>query len=136
LNVEMTMTNSDEDLWPANLGAEPADQSPLLILREQAEKLGAKTANVVEAVVAADPHPDGSSLDVRFTLVAPALGGYEYVLLRVRQPVDLYPVNMEFEGSHWVANEERGFKQYLENLFNSARTRKIISNLIAQSKSA
>ena len=91
----------------------------------------------MEAVVTVDPHPDGSTLEIRFTLVAPALDGYEYVLLRAHQPgVDLYPVRLEFEDNGWVANEERGLKQYLGNLFNSARTRKIISSLIAQSRSA
>jgi len=131
------MENAKEDLWPSNLAEEPSDRSPLQILREQAERLGEKTSNVVEAVVAAEPHLDGSTLDIQFSLVAPALGGYEYVLLRARQPVvDLYPVRLEFEGNSWTANEEDGLKQYLANFFNSARTRKIISNLVAQSRSA
>ena len=128
------MTQTTDDLWPNDIGAEPSDKAPFLILREQAEKLGEKTSNIVEAQVSAEPNLDGESLDLRLTLVAPALGGYEYVLLRAKQPVDLYPVNMEFEGDRWIANEERVFRQYLHLLFNSARTRKIISNLIAQSK--
>ncbi len=131
------MENAKEDLWPSNLGDEPSDRSPLQILREQAERLGEKTSNVVEGVVRAEPNPDGLTLDIEFSLVAPALGGYEYVLLRARQPVvDLYPLNLEFEGNGWVAGEEAGLKQYLASLFNSARTRKIIANLIAQSRSA
>ncbi len=86
-------------------------------MREQAERLGEKTSNVVEGLVRAEPHPDGSTLDIEFSLVAPALGGYEYVLFRARQPVvDLYPVNLEFEGNNWVAGEEAGLKQYLSNL--------------------
>ncbi|MCX7112586.1 MAG: hypothetical protein WCI11_02345 [Candidatus Methylumidiphilus sp.] len=130
------MTNTNDDLWPVDLAVEPTDKAPLLILREQAAKLGEKTSNIIEGVVTADPNADGESLDVRLSIVAPALGGYEYVLLRLVQPPDLYPVSLEFEGKGWVANEERGFKQYLGSLFNSARTRKIISNLIAQSKNS
>ena len=131
------MTNSSDDLWPAaeELNAEPTDRAPMLILRDQALKLGAKTANIVEATVTHEPSRDGSSLDLEFRLVAPALG-YEYVLLRATQPVDLYPVTLNFEDDRWVANDEAGFKQYLENLFKSARTRRIISNMLAQSKSA
>jgi hypothetical protein len=129
------MALSDEDFWPDDLTTEPTDKAPLLILREQAAKLGQKTANIVEGEVLAEPYGDGG-LDIRFILTAPALGGYEYVLLRVTQPVDLYPARLFFEENWWVANEERGFKQYLENLFNSARTRRIISSLIQQSKSA
>lgn len=128
--------NLSEDLWPTNITAEPLDRPPLLILREQAEKLNEKTSNIIEAEVTADPFGDSESLYVRFVIKAPALGGYEFVLLTIIQPVDLYPVRLEFEGSVWVANEETGFKQYLANCFNSARTRKIISSLIAQSKSA
>jgi hypothetical protein len=132
------MTNTSEDLWPAEteLTGEPADRAPLLILREQAAKLGEKTKNVVEAKVSAEPIPGQGSLLLELTLVAPALGGYEYVLLRATQPVDLYPVKLEFEGAVWTANEEKGFKEYLENLFKSARTRKIITNMVAQSRGA
>jgi hypothetical protein len=130
------MTQKIDDLWPTDIGMEPPDKAPFIILREQAEKLGEKTSNIVEAQVSAEPSADGESLDLRLTLVAPALGGYEYVLLRAKQPVDLYPVKMEFEGSGWIANEESGFRGYLRSLFNSVRTRKIISNLIAQSKNA
>lgn len=129
------MTHPDEDLWPADLAAEPTDKAPLIVLREQALKLGEKTSNIVEARVSAEPCGDGE-LDIRFILVAPALGGYEYVLLEAKQPVDLYPVKLYFEENHWVANEEGGLKLYLENLFKSARTRKIISGLIQQSKNA
>lgn len=130
------MTSSNDDLWPAaaELTEEPADKAPLLILRDQAVKLGIKTSSIVEAKVLHEPSPDGSSLDLEFILIAPALG-YEYVLLRAVQPVDLYPVTLEFEGNKWVANDEAGFKRYLESLFKSARTRKI-SSLLAQSKSA
>lgn len=130
------MTTSKEDLWPSanDLVAEPADRAPLLLLREQAALLGEKTQNIVEANVSASPDADGSSLDIRLTVVAPALGGYEYVLLQAKQPVDLYPISMDFEDKHWTASDEKGLKQHLTSLFNSARTRKIISSLIAQSK--
>lgn len=129
------MTTSSEDLWPADLGSQPADKAPLVILREQAAKLGEKTGNVVEAQVTVHPDPDGKSLDIRLTVIAPALGGYEYVLLRVIQPAELYPVTLHFEDNRWVANDEDGFKHYLKDLFSSARTKALIANLVAQSKS-
>lgn len=130
------MANKSEDLWPADLTNEPTARAPLLILREQAAKLGEKTANIVEAKVAAEPAPDGSQLLLRFSLVAPALGGYEYVLFRVVQPVDLYPATLQTEEGTYVADEEKSFKLCLEGLFRSARTRRIVSGLLAQSKSA
>lgn len=130
------MNKSNEDLWPTEFTEEPADRAPLLILREQAARLGDKTANLVEGRVSAEPMPDGSGLLLQLTLVAPALGDYEYVLLRAVQPIDLYPVKMEFEGSRYEASDEQGFKLYLENLFKSQRTRRIVSSLVAQSRSA
>jgi len=134
----MTTDNSSDDLWPSadELGAEPQDRPPLLILREQAAKLGDKTKNVVEAKVSAEPIPGTSTLLIEFSLIAPALAGYEYVLLRAEQPADLYPVKLQFEGSNWTANEERGFLDYLGNLFKSAKTRRIINSMIAQSRGA
>lgn len=130
------MTNMKEDLWPADIAQEPSDRAPMLILREQAEKLGEKTANMVEGHVTVHPAAGGEKLMIEFSLVAPALGGYEVQILRVEQPADLYPVKMEFEGSTWVANDEAGFKKYLEALFRSARTRRVVSTLLAQSRSA
>lgn len=130
------MADEHEDLWPDDIADEPTDRAPLLILREQATRLGERTGQVVQAKVSADPTPGADSLELQFTIHAPALGGYEYVLLRAIQPVDLYPIKMEFEGNTWTANDEEGFKQYLESLFKSPRTRKIVSNLVAQSRSA
>lgn len=134
----MSSPKTNEDLWPTEdeLSAEPPDRPPLVILREQAAKLSEKTKNVVEAKVSVEPFPGDTALHLELSLIAPALGGYEYVLLRALQPADLYPVKLEFEGNNWVAGEESGFKQYLENLFKSARTRKIISSMILQSKGA
>lgn len=99
------MTTTNEDLWPSDLGMEPPDQAPLLILSEQAEKLPEKTDGYVEAMVLSEPSDDGKSMNIRFILVAPQIGGYEYLLLRVIQPIDdLYPTVLEFEGNRWVAN--------------------------------
>jgi hypothetical protein len=131
------MTDSNDDLWP-DLTGEPTVKAPLLILREQAVKLGAKTSNIIEAEVTAYPTDDGQ-LYIRFTLKAPALNGYEYVLLSIRQPVDLYPVSLpetvsEDDWDGEKAKDEQEFKRYLEKLFKSERTKKIISSLIAQSK--
>lgn len=128
------MTNSNDDLWP-DLTGEPEVKSPLLILREQATKLGTKTSNIIEAEVSANPGNDGF-LHVRLILKAPALNGYEYVLLSVNQPVDLYPVNLTDDFFGDTAKNEQEFKQFLEKLFKSDRTVKIITSLIAQSKHA
>jgi hypothetical protein len=134
----MSTENSSDDLWPSadELTAEPQDRPPLNILRKQAARLGEKTKNVVEAKVSAEPLPGTSKLRLELSLVAPALGGYEYILLRAQQPADLYPVELEFEGKFWTASDERGFKEYLANLFKSAHTRKIIGSMLVQSRGA
>ncbi len=127
------MTDSNDDFWP-DLTGEPTVKAPLLILREQAAKLGAKTSNIVEAEVTASPGNNGY-LDIRFMLKAPALNGYEYALLSLRQPADLYPVSFSGEQRNDDdAEDEKTFRKYLEDLLKSQRTVNIIRNLIAQSK--
>jgi len=130
------MTTSNDDLWPSadDLINEPGDRAPYLVLCDQAALLGQKTQNLVEATVTASPDPDGSSLDLRLTLVAPALGGYEYVLIEAKQPAELYPVHLQFDGGKYSAAEEEGLKTYLGKIFKAQKTRKIISSLWAQSK--
>ena len=131
------MTDANDDLWPADLVVEPAQKAPLIILSEQAEKLGKKTANLVEAEVTAYPDNQGG-LRIRFTLKAPALNGYEYALFSIIQPVDLYPVSFsDSDEDFWDDNNlknEQEFKRYLEKTFKADRTVRIINNLIAQSK--
>ena len=128
------MTDSNEDLWP-DLNGEPDVKSPYLILREQAAKLGAKTSNIIEAEVTANPSYD-EFLQVRLILKAPALNGYEYVLLSVNQPIELYPAYLDEEYGPKEVKSEQEFKTSLEKLFKSDRTVKIINSLIAQSKHA
>lgn len=125
------MTDSNDDLWP-DLTGEPEEKSPLVILREQAVILGMKTSNLVEAEVTATPSNHDEALDIQFTLKAP-VNGYEYALLIIRQPIDLYPVPLS--GGQKAKNEQE-FKQYLKDLFKSERTVKIIRSFIAQSKQA
>ncbi|MDD2723728.1 MAG: hypothetical protein PHH59_06865 [Methylovulum sp.] len=130
------MTDSSDDLWP-DLTGEPSQKPPLLILREQAAKLGAKTSNIIEAEVEAYPDNKGR-LHIRFTLKAPALNGYEYTLLKIIQPIDLYPVCFsDSDADFWDDNNlknEQEFKQYLEDVFKSEHTVNIIRSLVAQSK--
>lgn len=128
------MTDSNDDLWP-DLTGDPEVKSPLLILREQAAKLGAKTSNIIEAEVTANPSED-EFLHVRLILKAPALNGYEYVLLSVNQPIELYPAYLADEYDSKEVKDEQEFKTSLEKLFKSDRTIKIINSLIAQSKHA
>lgn len=128
--------NVIEDLWPTDIAEPPKEKSPLIILREQAAKLNEKTSNIVEARVSVEPYIEQNLLFIRFNLKAPALGGYEYELLDMLQPADLYPVTLKFEDKYIETMSEADFKDQLELIFKSTRTRKIIGSLIAQSKSA
>ena len=128
------MADKSDDLWPADIAAPPRDKPPLLILREQASLLAQKTGNLVDAEVTTSPEPDGS-LALRFTLVAPALSGYRYVLFTAIQSAKLYPVALRFEGLTYHADSEDGLKQYLRNFFTSEPARRVISGLVAQSQS-
>lgn len=127
------MKNASENLWPSDLVSGVAEKSPLIILQEQAKILGDMTSNVIEGKVSGEP-VDNNEFFIRFRLLAPILGNYQYELLRVVQPIELYPVKLFFEDERREVGSEQELKQYLADVFSSPKTRRIINSLISQSK--
>ena len=113
------------------------DRTPLVILREQAALLGAKTKNVVKVKVTTSV--SGKHLHHSFNLVAPALDNYTYELFRVRHGVEAYPVNVEamdaklpIKAHFPILRDEAGFAAWLQEQLSSPRTKKIIATLFSQ----
>jgi hypothetical protein len=115
------------------------DRTPLVIMREQATLLAAKTKNVVEAKVATSVSRD--FLHHSFSLIVPALDGYTYVLFNIRHAVDPYPVTVEAldaklfsQGPSFQMNlkDETEFTAWLHELLSSPRTKKIVATLFSQ----
>lgn len=122
-----------KDLWPEDLISEPDDKSPTSILREQAELLGQKTNHTVLASVETSGDDESGQFAVRFVLVAPKIDDYRYILFRIREAPDGYPVKIKWDNNTYVADNESGFRQYVQNILSSHQTKKIVSKLYHES---
>ena len=146
-------TEAITDLWPEDLQiVEPL--TPVAILKQQAILLGKKTKNLVEGrvytvTVAAN---EGSLMALtafnksiasdsahlmlvhNFDLVISTLGSYKYTLFTASHDINLYPVYVSSDQKIKCENEEE-FMQAIKRIFASEETRRVISSLIAQSKS-
>ena len=153
------------DLWPEDIGHGAETVTPLSLLKEQAAALGRKTKNVVMGkVLPAEGFfsnlPPGW-FEYVFNIVAPVLGDYSYSLLAIAHPVDFYPVRIS-AGEDLLdglsredkpqlltkksllkkpvpaiiqADSQESLETALRLLFNSAKTKKVIQAIIAQSMS-
>ena len=146
-------SSETKDFWPDDLFAGPEPKTAIAILREQAALLAEKTEHVLEGRVESKPHTDvatlrrsrlakelGSSqfLNVKFVILAPALGNYRYLLLWLAHPMTLYPVVLggsAFEGNECRADDEAALIRALRTAFASDHTRTVVAGLLAQSRS-
>ncbi|MCB0060676.1 MAG: hypothetical protein KDE19_01120 [Caldilineaceae bacterium] len=81
-----------QDLWPNNIG-ENTINSPVSIMREQAQLLGQKTKNLVEAEVSIGS-PTSNKFVYYFYIVAPTLHDYHFRLFTVEHDIDIYPLTI------------------------------------------
>ncbi|HLK22343.1 MAG TPA: hypothetical protein VKT81_25525 [Bryobacteraceae bacterium] len=107
-------------------------RTPLSILREQAAALGPKTLNLVEAKVETR-RSYGQSIVHSFQLVVPALDDYTYQLFEIEHGADLYPLTVKDEERTF--GNEKQFTDWLQKELSSEKTKKLVSNLLAQVRS-
>lgn len=106
-------------------------KTPLSIMREQAAALGPRTKNLVEAKV--DTETRGGEFIHTFELVVPALEDYTYRLFQVQHSVEMYPIRVK--GTPIELETEETFTAWLRERLSSEKTRKLVSNLLAQAQS-
>jgi hypothetical protein len=109
-----------------------AVRTPLSILREQAAALGPRTKNLVEAKVQTTIY--SGYLIHSFNLVVPSVDSYTYQLFQIEHPVDLYPIHVK-DSPPIILETEDEFTAWLRERLSAERTRKILSNLLAQAQS-
>ena len=138
------MTSTTLDLWPPDL--EPTDiVSPVAILRSQALVLGDRTDHRLQGSVVTRLSHSNTRLSHVFSLVSPALSGYQYALLTVSHDFNLYPLIVRAfddlgeeadapDRDVWKCDTEQDFIATLQTIFSDERTLKIIAVLLAQSK--
>lgn len=122
------------DLWPEDIGLTSL-VAPLSILRDQAGKLGEKTANLVRGAV--ETQADKSRMfEHSFSLVAPSLGNYTSRIFRVKHAVQFYPLEIltDIDGPNFRAGGQDEFLRALGEIFASAPVKRMIHALIAQSR--
>ncbi len=145
------------DLWPNDFKIDDI-KAPVTLLREQASLLGQKTQNIVEAQVRSLETTglsdslemtalEKKAADLRygFYIVAPALGNYRYKLFTISHDFNLYPVTFHFDediGDEFRQNcekpilgdSEAKFLNILGKALSSAKTKKVIRALLAESQ--
>lgn len=104
--------------------------TPVMILREQAALLGAKTHRQIEASV--ETRASDGIFYHSFNLVVPALDNYTYQLFRICHGIDLYPVLVETPRGALKMHSEYDFLLWLREKLSSQSTKQVISSILGQ----
>ena len=135
---------TDSGLWP-KFGKTHQKLPPNIIIRQQAEKLGQLTQNIVTATVrplSMGPRYLNKSVSFEFKIVAPLLGEYSFVLFTFSYDLlDLYPVKIknmyldnELGNIPVEARDDIQLRQHLQTIFNHPKTVSAIDALVIQSE--
>lgn len=111
-------------------------RTPLAVLKEQGELMTTMTDGLLEGRANVERSSD-NSLIANLDIVAPALGGYSYRVVRVIYPVGIYPLivqDMTTSGARYSCSDENGFLGTLESILSSQPVRTVIRGLLAQSR--
>jgi hypothetical protein len=133
------MPTTIPDLWPSDLFTAPTT-TPVAVLRQQGETLGARTHNFVLCEVDTESNAEGTVFTHRLMLVAPFLR-YRAPILMLNHGLQPYPA--ELQNTHltglnqetWnrkVSNEEE-LREKLREFFNQDRVKEIIRAVINMS---
>lgn len=134
------MPTQTPDLWPADIFAPAAPvATPVAVLRQQGDALGARTHNFVRGDVET-VSASGKSFEYTLYLSAPLLR-YHQALVRVQQPqLEPYPATVvetdltkqPSAGRYWTAevSNEHDLQDRLREFFNEPRVKEILRSLI------
>jgi hypothetical protein len=124
------MAANTADFWAAEIGVEAA-RTPVVILREQAAKLGPRTNNLLEARVRTTPIAYNDRLRHAFEIVVPALDHYAYELFALEHSVAApYPVIFEEERGRVELLSEQELVRSLQGALSSRRTVELVNSLL------
>lgn len=122
------------DLWPTDLFGAPSTPTPVAVLRQQGEALGARTHNFVLGEVDTESNPQGTVFTHKLMLVAPFLR-YRKPMLYVHHDLQPFPAEV-YEGEltrpqnqeQWrqtVSNEQE-LQDRLREFFNEPRVKEVL----------
>jgi hypothetical protein len=135
------MATAIPDLWPADIFTAP-QATPIAVLRQQGEALGARTHNFVHGELETTPRDGGKAFTHTFHISAPLLR-YRVPLLNVEQrQLQPYPVSVAEtdltkipDQGYWnrVAQNESELQDCLREFFNEPRVKEIVRAVISMS---
>jgi hypothetical protein len=112
------MAEQSRNLWPTI--EQKVIRAPITILREQANYLGQQTSNIILGEVKSQQEAQYGLVHY-FYLVAPALGKYRYLLMRVaHSTTSMYPLFIFFDakfdqrGSLGETDKSDSTEQYID----------------------
>lgn len=126
-----------QNLWPETVGNTNIVM-PKEILLKQAQYLSEMTKNLLTVQVRSGRSVSvkgDNSLSHDFIIVAPALGNYQFTLLKVTHDFSIYPLSVidALENLSYQANNEANFIEILRRIFSGSKTQNAINVIIAQS---
>ena len=118
---------------PSDLVDENVPQSPVSILRQQANALSAKLNNrILAKVVSQSTLVPSPRVRHRLVLVVPSLENYQLDLLGFSQNEEIYPVVAQLRAEEPATLEnEQAFIDWLRRAFASTTTRRTLSSLLS-----
>jgi len=136
-----------EDFWPTLEETEDAG-SPVVILRNQAEKLTEKygrrlrgrvstaTGRLSQSALAAlgiEQMFSPDNFTHTFAIEVPALDDYSFTLFAVSHSIAPYPVAYQNEDGEWHALADRqAFIDWFKQTLSSERTKRVLKTLLEQ----
>jgi hypothetical protein len=124
------MTIPGPDFW-GDVGAEGA-LTPIMILRQQASLLAAKTNQLITAEVRTTT--SSTYFTHHFNLVVPTLDGYNYELFKISHKIAVYPVIVGDDPVGRRLETEEEFKQWVFQRLSSPATKRVIANLLSMAR--
>lgn len=128
-----------KNLW-GDFGSAEAIRTPTTVLNEQASALNVATKGVLRGKI--EVESVRGEFQIVLSIVAPAINNYEFEVLQVSHGIELYPATVVAAWERHSADtgeveceNEDEFTRALARILGSDRVRRVISSLIAQSRS-
>lgn len=126
------------NLWPEVLcdNIDP-EENPYLVLKEQGKFLSDMTHGLLRAKVCRSYYlrstDSEAAFSLNFIIEVPAIEYHQFWLMRFHHPINFYPMiaTCESENIHRLKiNSFDDFMRFIERVFNSDATKKIIEELL------
>lgn len=124
--------------WDLDLEEESLEETPRQVLTQQARLLGEITSDVLNGIVKTRRDPGESAYLLHdLIVIAPRLDAYRFIILRVSQPLTIYPLEIRgglLEDTTYECNNIDEFKKDIREILSAEKTKKVIHSLYLQSR--